>query len=71
MNDIRNPSGNGLSASFVETNMAVDYPAIHAQMVATAAYFIAEERGFAPNNELGDWFEAEREIETHLISFSS
>ena len=31
-------------------------------MIAQAAYFRAEKRGFAGGCELDDWFEAEREI---------
>ena len=31
--------------------------------VELAAYFKAEERGFAPGYEMQDWFEAEREID--------
>lgn len=31
-------------------------------MVATAAYFLAAERGFAPGHELDDWLEAERRV---------
>ena len=31
-------------------------------MVARAAYFRAEKRGFAPGNELQDWIEAEAEV---------
>lgn len=34
------------------------------QLIALAAYFIAERRGFAPGNELEDWLQAEAEIET-------
>jgi hypothetical protein len=33
-----------------------------ADQVAVAAYFLAEERGFAPGHELDDWLEAERRI---------
>ncbi|HSN73349.1 MAG TPA: DUF2934 domain-containing protein [Steroidobacteraceae bacterium] len=33
-----------------------------AQMVATAAYFIAEKRSFAPGYELEDWLTAESQI---------
>lgn len=29
------------------------------EWIAVAAYFRAEQRGFAPGNELGDWFQAE------------
>jgi hypothetical protein len=31
-------------------------------MIARAAYFRAEKRGFAPGNELQDWVEAESEV---------
>lgn len=34
------------------------------QMIATAAYFRAQQRGFEPGHELEDWFAAETEI-TH------
>lgn len=33
-----------------------------AQMIATAAYYLAAERGFAPGGELDDWLTAERHI---------
>lgn len=33
------------------------------QLIAQAAYFIAERRGFAPGNEIEDWLQAEAEIE--------
>ena len=32
-------------------------------LIAQAAYFIAERRGFAPGNEVEDWLQAEAEIE--------
>lgn len=32
------------------------------ERVATAAYYRAEKRGFAPGAELDDWLEAEREF---------
>ena len=38
------------------------------QMIATAAYFRAEKRGFSPSDDLADWFESEVEIEKHLNS---
>ena len=41
------------------------------QMIAIAAYFRAEKRGFAPDNDLEDWLEAERDIKIHLDSFSA
>ena len=33
------------------------------QMIRTAAYLLAERRGFCPGRELDDWLEAEREVE--------
>lgn len=34
-----------------------------ARLVAEAAYYIAEGRGFEPGNEQEDWLEAERRID--------
>ena len=36
------------------------------QMIAEAAYFHAERRGFAPGNLLEDWVQAEAEIDRLL-----
>ncbi|MET0988399.1 MAG: DUF2934 domain-containing protein [Steroidobacteraceae bacterium] len=33
-------------------------------MIATAAYYIAEQRNFAPGHELEDWLTAEHQIRT-------
>lgn len=41
------------------------------QMIAEAAYFKAEKRGFALNNDLEDWLEAELEVEGYLNSFQA
>lgn len=35
-------------------------------MVAEAAFFLAEARGFAPGHELADWLEAERAVARQL-----
>lgn len=37
------------------------------QMIAEAAYFRAEQRGFEPGNEMSDWLEAEADVE-HLLN---
>jgi hypothetical protein len=37
-------------------------PARHQAMVAEAAYFYAEHRGFEPGHELDDWLAAEDQI---------
>lgn len=36
------------------------------KMVAEAAYYIAEQRGFQPGDELQDWLLAERQIDARL-----
>jgi hypothetical protein len=36
------------------------------RMIAEAAYYAAEKRGFAPGGDLDDWLAAEREIERQL-----
>ncbi|MCF6235104.1 MAG: DUF2934 domain-containing protein [Gammaproteobacteria bacterium] len=33
-------------------------------MIAEAAYFIAEHRGFTEGNEIEDWLQAEKEVDT-------
>ncbi|MGP1676119.1 MAG: DUF2934 domain-containing protein [Burkholderiales bacterium] len=38
-------------------------PAMHREMVAVAAYYRAEHRGFAPGDPTADWLEAEAEFE--------
>ena len=37
-------------------------PAMSQEMVAVAAYYKAEKRGFLPGGEIEDWLEAEEEI---------
>lgn len=44
---------------------AIDCP--REQMIAEAAYFRAERRGFTPGNEMSDWLEAEADVE-HLLT---
>jgi hypothetical protein len=40
-------------------------------MVAEAAYYRAERRGFAPGNEMEDWLQAETEIDSLIQSGGS
>lgn len=35
-------------------------------MIAEAAYFLAQARGFLPGNDLEDWLTAEREVDALL-----
>jgi hypothetical protein len=41
------------------------------EMIAVAAYFRAEQRGFASGHELSDWFEAEAEYGADSIKKSN
>lgn len=45
-------------------------PAVHPAelhaMIAEAAYFCAERRGFDPGHEIDDWLQAERDVERAL-----
>jgi hypothetical protein len=43
-------------------------PADRDRMVATAAYFRAQRRNFAPGNDLQDWLEAEAEVAAMLAT---
>ena len=41
-------------------------PAEREHMIAIAAYFLAEQRGFAPGGATEDWYRAERQIDSML-----
>jgi hypothetical protein len=43
-------------------------PEERAHMIAEAAYYRAERRGFAPGHELEDWLAAEAEIDRELVA---
>lgn len=51
----------GAAAAFIE-------PERRHAMIAEAAFFQAERRGFAPGCELDDWLAAEREIDRALAA---
>jgi hypothetical protein len=46
------------------TAVTLARPADYTALVAEAAYFRAERRGFEPGYEMADWLEAEKEIES-------
>lgn len=41
-------------------------PELRHEMIAAAAYFIAEQRGFVPGHEVEDWCRAEAAIDKQL-----
>lgn len=45
-------------------------PEARQEMIATAAYFIAEQRGFIPGHELADWCAAEAAVDASLLTAS-
>ena len=52
-------------ASQTAKDRALD-PQVREVMIAEAAYYCAEKRGFVPGHELEDWLEAEAQIEVAL-----
>lgn len=40
----------------------IDMSAERQRMISDAAYFLAEQRGFGSGDELGDWLQAESQI---------
>ncbi|MEO8061301.1 MAG: DUF2934 domain-containing protein [Pseudomonadota bacterium] len=42
-------------------------PGERAALIAKAAYYRAEKRGFAPGHEREDWFAAESEVDAQLL----
>lgn len=55
---------------------ASSYPAFvgpekRAALIAEAAYFRAERRGFAPGHETEDWLAAENDIDSRLMRAAS
>jgi len=52
-------TGNARATSHARAEMSADELN---KLIAEAAYFRAQERGFAPGYELQDWIEAEAEV---------
>jgi hypothetical protein len=49
-----------------ELDSALITPEERSQMIAEAAYYRAEQRGFSPEGQARDWFEAEAEVDGML-----
>ena len=56
-------------ASEVQYPNFVD-PQQRATLIARAAYFRSQDRGFAPGHELEDWLAAEAEVDAQLLGGS-
>jgi DUF2934 family protein len=59
---VRDPVSENVGASPLTPVQPIPSPPREAE-IATAAYYRAEHRGFAPGNELADWLAAEREVD--------
>ena len=53
------------AAGYAEGVSEID-PELRHEMIATAAYYIAEQRGFVPGHELEDWCRAEAGVDKEL-----
>ena len=54
-----------LAQGYAEGVSDVD-PQLRHEMIATAAYYLAEQRGFAPGHEREDWYRAQAAIDKEL-----
>ena len=55
--------GNGSSREASGLVVSDSYDCPREQMIAEAAYYRAEQRGFTPGNEMSDWLQAEADVE--------
>lgn len=63
----RRESGNRPEGNYEYEQMIAEDVGFGVQhMIEEAAYFIAMRRGFAPGNKLGDWLQAETDIDSLL-----
>lgn len=46
-------------------------PELRYEMIATAAYYIAEQRGFVPGHEQDDWYRAEAAVDKQLARMTA
>lgn len=63
------PAGQAKPNSILHTALGPITREQRLQMIAEAAYFMAEHRGFEPGHETEDWLAAETEVDT-LVSGS-
>lgn len=63
-------AGSGRQPELPPTRTAID-PEARRQMIASAAYYRAEQRSFSGGSELQDWLDAEAEIDRMLTGSAS
>jgi len=59
----KGPGGQTRGANKSVQSSSAGYDCPREQMIAEAAYFRAEERGFVPGHEMSDWLQAEADVE--------
>jgi hypothetical protein len=57
-------AGSTIKDSSLQRREIPSYSDSREARIAEAAYWRAEQRGFAPGGELEDWLEAEKEVDT-------
>jgi hypothetical protein len=57
------PGSTGTQPQQPPADDAMTAPPERVEMIAVAAYYFAERRGFAPGQDLEDWLQAEKEID--------
>jgi hypothetical protein len=60
-------TSSGAPAGITRVTPFVD-PQQRAALIAEAAYFRAEKRGFTPGSEAADWLAAEAEVDARLLA---
>lgn len=59
----KSASRTGTGADTARVKGVGSTPTERGRLIAEAAYYIAERRGFSPGSELEDWLQAEREVD--------
>ena len=66
-NELRDPTGS--EPALMREPLTMNWAERHS-MIASAAYFRAQKRGFEPGRELDDWLGAEAEIDRLLAALA-
>lgn len=62
----RKPGAARKGNAVISLTESVDPPFDRQAMIATAAYYLAQRRGFTPGHEVDDWLAAERQVDVQL-----
>lgn len=62
----KNTSGPVKASAIKTTKSEIEMSAERQRMISEAAYFLAQQRGFGSGDELGDWLQAESQVNSRL-----